>query len=172
MVGMMEKPEDRLSVEFPAPESQEQLRQVRCAEDPNAKHVVIQLSEEDFSKLQSLSNCTTIPLHILCRALLRQAVSRYSLADGLDDLLSQRGGTPPATSLSNREMDILNLIVQGVSNRGIASALELSEDTAKKHVSSILRKMKVNNRTQAALLALKHNLVCKPGISAEMGKTG
>jgi DNA-binding CsgD family transcriptional regulator len=164
MVGMMEKSEDRLSAEFPASKSQAQRRQVQCTEGSNAGHVVIKLSKEDLSRLRALSNRTSIPFHILCRALLRQAISRYSLADGLDDLLFQPDGNPPANSLTDREADILNLIVQGVSNRGIASALELSEQTVKNHVTSILRKMKVNNRTQAASLAFKHNLV-QAGIS-------
>lgn len=101
--------------------------------DSNGKQVVIKLGKNDLSKLQELSNCSSIPISILCRALLRQAVSRYSLADGLDDLLSQLGDTPLATPLSNRETDILNLLVHGVSNRDMASALELSEQTVKNH---------------------------------------
>ena len=85
-------------------------------------------------------------------------MSQYSLKDEPDDLLFRLGSTP-VTSLSNREMDILNLMIQGTSNRGIASALEMSEQTVKNHVTSILHKMKASNRTQAALLAVKHNLV-------------
>jgi DNA-binding CsgD family transcriptional regulator len=132
---------------------------MQSTEDSNTCHVVIQLSKEDFSKLRLLSDCTTIPLHILCWALLKKAISRYSPAHGLDDLFFQSGGIPPANSLTNREMGILNLIVQGISNRGIASALDLSEQTVKNHVTSILRKMKVNNRTEAASMAFRNNLV-------------
>jgi len=124
----------------------------------NTKRLVIYLSEEDFSRLQSLSACTTIPLPILCRVLLRQVVSRLSPEDGLDDLLLQLSCPLIVTSLSNREMDILNLMVQGISNGGIAHTLGLSQQTVKNHVTSILRKMKAKNRTQAALLALKRNL--------------
>jgi DNA-binding CsgD family transcriptional regulator len=127
--------------------------------DGNSKRLVIYLSEEDFSRLQSLSACTTIPLPILCRVLLRQVVSRLSPEDGLDDLLLQLSCPLIVTSLSNREMDILNLMVQGISNGGIAHTLGLSQQTVKNHVTSILRKMKAKNSTQAALLALKRNLV-------------
>ncbi len=173
LVGRTGEAEDRLTVsEFLATNRQVQRKQRQFTMDSNAKQLVIRLSEEDFTKLQSLSNCTTIPLPILCRALLRQAVSRYSPVGGLDDLLFQLSGAPPATSLSNREMDILNLIVQGVSNRVIANTLELSEQTVKNHVTSILHKMKTNNRIQAAPLALKHNLV-RAGTPAEADlKTG
>jgi len=153
-----QKAKDELSGERTLSKPQEQRERVQITEDSGTTHVVIQLNKEDLSKLSSLSDRTTIPLHILCQALLRQAISRYSLADGLDDLLLQLTVTPQVTSLSNREMDILKLIVQGVSNRGIASTLEVSEQTVKNHVSSILRKMKVDNRTQAAFLAFKHNL--------------
>ncbi len=160
LVRRTEEAKDSLTVsEYLATKGQVKRKQRQFTMDSNAKQLVIRLSEEDFTKLQSLSNCTTIPLPILCRALLRQAVSRYSPADGFDDLLVQLSGRPPVLSLSNRQMDILNLMVQGNSNREIASALKLSEHTVKHHVSLILKKMKANSRTQAVLLALKHNLV-------------
>lgn len=142
-----------------AARSWEQRIQVQGTEDSNTQRVVIQLSEGDFSRLRALVNHTTIPLSILARALLRHAISRYSLPDGLDDLFLQPVGIPPTNSLSKREADILNLIAQGLSNRGIANTFGLSEQTVKNHVSLILNKMKAKNRTQAALLAFRQNLV-------------
>jgi len=127
--------------------------------DGNSKRLAIHLSKEDYSRLESLSTCTTIPLPILCRVLLRQAMSRLSPEDSLNELPVQLSSPSILTSLSNREMDILNLMVQGISNGGIAHTLGLSQQTVKNHVTSILRKMKAKNRTQAALLALKRNLV-------------
>jgi len=124
----------------------------------NTKRLTVYLSEEDFFRLRSLSTCTTIPLPILCRVLLKQAISRLSPEDSLNDLLLQLSSPPKVTSLSNREMEILNLMVQGISNGEIAHTLGLSQQTVKNRVTSILRKMKVKNRTQAALLALKRNL--------------
>ena len=126
--------------------------------DGNSKRLAIHLSKEDYSRLESLSTCTTIPLPILCRVLLRQAMSRLSPEDSLNELPVQLSSPSILTSLSNRELDILNLMVQGISNGGIAQTLGLSQQTVKNHVTSILRKMKAKNRTQAALLALKRNM--------------
>ncbi|WP_246529410.1 LuxR C-terminal-related transcriptional regulator [Microvirga zambiensis] len=59
-------------------------------------------------------------------------------------------------SLSGREAQILHLITQGASNKVIARDLGLAEATVKVHVKAILRKVKVSNRTQAALWAQQH----------------
>ncbi|MBC7870188.1 MAG: response regulator transcription factor [Chitinophagaceae bacterium] len=65
----------------------------------------------------------------------------------------------PHTELTERERDILNLIAQGRSNKEIAAALKLTEGTVKGYVSSVLSKLDVADRTQAALYAVKHGLV-------------
>jgi two-component system nitrate/nitrite response regulator NarL len=59
-------------------------------------------------------------------------------------------------SLSSREAQILNLITQGAANKVIARELGLAEATVKVHVKAILRKVKVSNRTQAAMWAQQH----------------
>jgi DNA-binding NarL/FixJ family response regulator len=56
--------------------------------------------------------------------------------------------------LSIREMEILRLITRGASNKEIGRELSISRQTVKNHMNSILRKLAVNNRTQAAVLAL------------------
>ncbi len=61
--------------------------------------------------------------------------------------------------LSKREQEVLKLIVEGRSNPEIASALYLSRNTVKTHVRGILNKFGVNDRLQAAVLALRHGLV-------------
>jgi DNA-binding NarL/FixJ family response regulator len=57
--------------------------------------------------------------------------------------------------LSSREMDILQLITRGMSNRQVALELGISHQTVKNHMTSILRKLAVNDRTQAAVYALR-----------------
>ncbi|MFE0425635.1 response regulator [Streptomyces sp. NPDC058953] len=64
-----------------------------------------------------------------------------------------RGGT-----LTEREREVLGLIADGRSNREIARALVLSEKTVKTHVSNILMKLDLADRTQAALWAVRHGL--------------
>lgn len=65
----------------------------------------------------------------------------------------------PFHPLSNREMEVLNHVVAGKSNKEIASLLEISHQTVKNHVTSILRKFGVEDRTQAVVYALKRGWV-------------
>lgn len=60
---------------------------------------------------------------------------------------------------TEREMDVLKLMAQGKSNKEIAADLSISEKTVKNHITSIFRKLQVDDRTQAVLFAIKHNLV-------------
>jgi DNA-binding NarL/FixJ family response regulator len=67
--------------------------------------------------------------------------------------LAQRpAGTPPA-GLSEREIEVLRLLARGASNKQIAASLFLAEGTVKNHVTNILSKLDVDDRTQAALRA-------------------
>lgn len=61
--------------------------------------------------------------------------------------------------LTARELDVLKLMVQGMSNPKIAESLVVSRSTVKFHVSSILSKLQVNGRTEAVALALKEKLL-------------
>lgn len=65
----------------------------------------------------------------------------------------------PGHDLTDREREVLGLMVQGLSNAAIAGKLVVSESTAKFHVSSILSKLNVNSRTEAVALALQRHLV-------------
>ncbi len=67
--------------------------------------------------------------------------------------------TKPGGDLSNRELEVLALIAQGMSNDEIAERLVISPSTAKHHVSACIQKLYATNRAEAAALALKHGLV-------------
>jgi NarL family two-component system response regulator LiaR len=67
--------------------------------------------------------------------------------------------TAPKHDLTERELDVLRLIAQGKSNKEIADDLILSEKTVKTHVSNILQKLHLSDRTQAAVYALKQKIV-------------
>jgi two-component system, NarL family, response regulator LiaR len=64
-----------------------------------------------------------------------------------------------AADLTDREHDVLRLIAQGRSNREIADQLHITEGTVKGHVSNILSKLHLQDRTQAALFAVRSGLV-------------
>jgi len=65
----------------------------------------------------------------------------------------------PFHPLSEREMEVLECVVKGMSNKEIASLLGISHQTVKNHVTAILRKFGVEDRTQAVVYALKHGWV-------------
>jgi DNA-binding NarL/FixJ family response regulator len=61
--------------------------------------------------------------------------------------------------LTARELEVIKLIAQGMPNKEIASTLYISEKTVKNHITNIFRKLNVEDRTQAALFALKNKIV-------------
>lgn len=62
-------------------------------------------------------------------------------------------------ALTKREIQVLKLIAEGLFNKEIAYSLEISEKTVKNHVSNIFKKINVSDRTQAAVYAIRNNLV-------------
>jgi DNA-binding NarL/FixJ family response regulator len=67
-------------------------------------------------------------------------------------------GKTEESNLTAREVEVLELIAEGMINKEIAKRLFISEKTVKNHVSNIFRKLNVSDRTQAAIYAFKHNL--------------
>lgn len=67
--------------------------------------------------------------------------------------------TPPAVPLTDRELDVVRLIARGATNREIAAHLYLSEGTVKNHVSTILSRLGLRDRTQAAIYARDHDML-------------
>jgi NarL family two-component system response regulator LiaR len=78
------------------------------------------------------------------------------IANKLMSELQRRSDLPLTKEpLTEREMDVLNLVAQGLTNQEIADQLVISEGTVRTHVSNILSKLHLANRTQAALYALR-----------------
>jgi two-component system, NarL family, response regulator LiaR len=69
------------------------------------------------------------------------------------------GRKPAGANLTERELDVLRLVARGLSNKLIARELVVSEKTVKTHVSNILAKLHLADRTQAALYAVRERLV-------------
>lgn len=74
---------------------------------------------------------------------------------------ASEAGSPSAVAdtLSERELDVLRLLGKGLNNSDIAGQLFLSEGTVRNYVSAVLAKLQVADRTQAAVLAVRHGLV-------------
>lgn len=83
----------------------------------------------------------------------------YIPPDALRLLPHDHAGSPPALSLeqvlSPREMQVLRALIQGASNKLIARQMGISEPTVKFHVSNLLKRLKVQNRTQAVIAAAR-----------------
>jgi DNA-binding NarL/FixJ family response regulator len=74
----------------------------------------------------------------------------------LDELASP---APAPSTLTDREVEVLGLIAQGLGNKGIAAALYISENTVKTHVRHILEKLGLRSRSEAAAYAVREGLV-------------
>lgn len=74
-------------------------------------------------------------------------------------VLATLAAEPPDPNLSGREMEVLRLIVDGLSNKQIAFQLQIAEDTAKNHVKSILKKLGAGDRTRAATAAIQRGII-------------
>jgi DNA-binding NarL/FixJ family response regulator len=83
----------------------------------------------------------------------RQLVGRYAAR------VRPTGGSPDDTPLTPRELEVLRLIADGLSNREIAGALVISQETVKTFVSRILAKLALRDRVQAVVYAYRHGLV-------------
>ena len=95
-------------------------------------------------------------------ALLEPAITRRLLADYVRRPPAGAPSSPTIASLSMREIDVLRLLVAGMSNAEIAARLYLSEGTIKSHVASILAKLGVRDRVQAVIHAYETGFV-QPG---------
>jgi DNA-binding NarL/FixJ family response regulator len=94
----------------------------------------------------------------------RPAVARHVLeafrdASLLGEVASEYVAESAFAPLSARETQILEAIAQGLTNNEVGAALGITEQTVKNHVSSILRKLAVNDRTQAVLYALRKSWI-------------
>lgn len=98
----------------------------------------------------------------LARAIREAHAGRSTLAPEATNVLvqaAQHKASPPDYGLTDREEEVLALLVQGLSNAEIAERLVISVATAKFHVRSILTKLEVTTRTEAVALAFQQNLV-------------
>ena len=72
--------------------------------------------------------------------------------------------------LTQREEEVLELLTQGVTYKGVAGKLFISETTVKTHVNNIFQKLQVNDRTQAVLYAINNGFLTKKGVNVLAGR--
>jgi len=92
----------------------------------------------------------------LLRAIREVCAGRRYLDPAVAPLLAERMSH---RSLTSRELEVLRMVVKGLGNKEIASALNIAEVTVKLHVSHLLEKLNVKDRTEAATAALRRGIV-------------
>jgi DNA-binding NarL/FixJ family response regulator len=149
-----------LDLRLPAMSGLEALRVIR-QEDAHARCIVLTTYEGDEDIHQALAAGAMgyiikgMSHDTLVDALRRVQTGTRFLPAPVARSLADR---TPNSDLSPREREVLSLMVHGRSNREIAAALGITEATVKCHVSVILARLEVNDRTQAVLAALQRGL--------------
>lgn len=140
-----------------------------CAADPGARILVLTSYTDDDKVFPAIKAGALGYLlkdsepHELLQAIRSVYAGEPSLAPTIARKLmrelQQPPNLPPAENpLSEREMQVLRLVAQGLPNKEIADRIVVSERTVRAHVSNILNKLHLANRTQAALYAIREGL--------------
>jgi DNA-binding NarL/FixJ family response regulator len=150
-----------MDLRLPGMSGVEAIRNV-MAHHPNAKFVVLTTYEGDEDIHQALAAGARsyiikgMPHDALISALRRVHAGGRFLPPPVSRALNSR---IPNSELSAREREVLELIVRGKSNKEIATDLGITESTVKCHVSVILMRLNVADRTQAVVTALQRGLI-------------
>jgi DNA-binding NarL/FixJ family response regulator len=150
-----------MDLRMPAMDGVEAIRTIR-SENPDASIIVLTTYQGDENIHRALkAGAQSYLLKGMADVELLTAIrnvhaGRRYLPQPIRESLANR---PPNSELSGRELQILELIVKGRSNRQIGETLEIAEATVKWHVNIILSRLNVSHRTQAAVAALTRGLV-------------
>lgn len=105
------------------------------------------------------------------RGYLLKDTSQEEIAEAIRNVNANKRHLPPAiasrlaermarSSLTPREHQILHMLAKGLTNKDIGRVLGISENTARNHVNSIIEKLEVSDRTEAAITAIQQGLIC------------
>lgn len=168
-----------LDVEMPVMNGVEATRRIRD-EVPTAKIVILTVSEADdhlFDAIRFgahgylLKNLRPEQLYDLIRTVMREetvlspAIAGRLLREFREHPGDRRVSTPssPEPSLTAREIQIMQLVAEGLSNKEIGVRLSITEGTVKNHVHNALEKLQLENRIQAAAYVVRHGLGLRVG---------
>lgn len=132
---------------------------------PETRTLVLTTYESDADILRAIENGATgyllkdTPKKELFEAIRITAEGKSLLSPEVATRLVRRVREPVEELLSSREIEILSLVAQGESNRGIAEQLWISETTVKSHMLNIFEKLEVGDRTAAVTAAIKRGII-------------
>ena len=163
-----------MDVEMPVMDGVEATRLIR-EQMPGVRVVMLTVSESDdhlFDAIRFgaqgylLKNLRPAELYDLVRAVMRDeaalspSIARRLLGQIRDGSPVSLAPAPPAETpaLTRRELEVLQLVADGLSNKEIATSLFITEGTVKNHVHNALEKLQLENRTQAAAYIVRQGL--------------
>ncbi len=163
-----------MDVRMPGMNGIEATRQIRNRW-PSVQVLVLTAHDDDeyvFALLEAGANgylLKTAPVADLVRAIRTVAAGESAMAPSIVRKLVNRVSGRKAQeaedefeALTGREMEVLKLLAQGMTNKQIADTLIISDRTVQTHLSNIFGKLGVNSRTEAILIAMKRNLLRAP----------
>ncbi|HEX9416744.1 MAG TPA: response regulator transcription factor [Gaiellaceae bacterium] len=157
-----------MDVVMPRLDGIEAIRRIRAA-SPSTKVIVLTSFAEDDKVVQAVKAGAAgyllkdmEPREIadgIKRAVRGEGLLHPAVAAKLMHEVAQGGHNSATELLTARELEVLRLLARGLSNKAIARELTVSEKTVKTHVSNVLAKLRLADRTQAALYAVREHLV-------------
>ncbi len=163
-----------MDVRMPELDGVEATRRIR-AHSPHIRVIILTVYEDDasiFSAIKAgacgymLKDIDTDQLVDSIRraargeSLIHPAIAARVLEEFTRLTREEEQGSPRLfEQLTKREVEILHLLAEGLSNKEIAYRISISEKTVKNHLSSIFSKLQVNDRMQALIYAFEHNLI-------------
>jgi DNA-binding NarL/FixJ family response regulator len=133
-----------------------------CREFPDAKVIMLTTYKGDVQALNALKAGASG--FLLKNTLRRELVESIRMVHRGQQIILEEVALELAVHaaderLSAREMEVLRAVAQGQSNKGIARALGIAEETVKTHMASVLAKLKANDRTHAVLIGIKRGII-------------
>ena len=171
-----------MDLSLPAPGGIETTQRIK-REIPSAAIIVLAANEDEDALFDSIKagaaafilkdvgpdDLVTIVRRVLLgeylindKVFAKPAVASRVLKEFRELAVYGQEAAPIFAPLSPREVEILDNIAQGMTNKQVAYALSISEQTVKNHMSSILRKLSVNDRTQAVVYAMRQGWIRMP----------
>jgi DNA-binding NarL/FixJ family response regulator len=159
-----------MDINMPEVGGVEALRTIK-ERHPEIKVVLLTVSEEEDDLVEAarsgangymLKNLEGEEfLRLLSGVMQGEAAMTHKTAARLLDALSREDQSPPTAldQLTPRELDLLQLVAIGMSNKEIAGSLSISENTVKYHMKNILQKMGASNRTETVAIAIRRGIL-------------
>jgi DNA-binding NarL/FixJ family response regulator len=151
-----------MDLHMPGMTGDEAIRRIRRANAEIAIGVLTMFETQDYIKSALDAGASGYLLKDAKPADFCEAA--MALAKGKRDVVPHRVGQPASVSkalseLTTRELEVLRLLATGASNEAIAQALGISPTTLRNHISNLYRKLRINDRVQAVIVAVREGLV-------------